>query len=124
VTVVTPGNITSHVYANPGTYTASVTVTDPYHRMATQNATLKIILASAATGAGIPIWSLYVAGGILGVVVVAIIVGVVLGRRPPKDDEDGVAAGLAPAATTPVLEEPSAYSLPPLQAPKNQGPEP
>ncbi|MGI0132783.1 MAG: PKD domain-containing protein [Thermoplasmata archaeon] len=122
-TAETPANATSHVYSSSGTYTVSVKVIDPYHRVAQENATISIVPSSGLTSTGIPIWSLYVASAFFSVLIGVLLIGWALRRRAPPSEPD-TASGLMGGPSPPSLEGAPSDALPPLETPPPTGPEP
>ena len=118
---ITPGNVTSHAYASAGKFTVRVVVTDPYHRVAEQNATISIVPTSGLATSGIPIWSLSVAAGFLVVLMAILLGGWFVRRRSAAREPDDAELG---AGSTPPslgggpsneLAEPETPSPPPSE---------
>jgi hypothetical protein len=78
----TPANFTSHTYNQPGTYTVTVVVHDPYGRNATASATIQVVASSATTSLSIPA-STAVILALLIIAVVALLAVAAWRRRPP-----------------------------------------
>lgn len=121
-TATTPSNVTSHVYTSAGTYTVNVQVTDPFHRVAQENASIKIVPASGLSTSVIPVWSLYVAGGFFAILIAVLLVGYYLRGRPPTGEEAAPSLGAGPSS--PSLEGGASEALPRLDSPPPNGPEP
>ena len=102
-TTTTPVNFTSHVYANPGQYKVSVTVTDPLHRSAGANGTISIVAQGLAQATALT--PLAIGALALGVIAVAVAVLVALRRpRPPAPEGSSPPAAMSAATNEPVPE--------------------
>ncbi|MCI4325737.1 MAG: PKD domain-containing protein [Thermoplasmata archaeon] len=78
----TPANFTAHTYNQPGTYTVTVVVHDPYGRNATTSGTIQVVASSATSSLAIPT-STSIILGIVVVAVVALLAVAFWRRRPP-----------------------------------------
>jgi hypothetical protein len=88
-TATTPSNFTSHTYARGGTYEVSVTVTDPYGRVATADENVSVVAGPSAAALGIgPLGLAIILGGVA-IVVAGAVVTIVRARRPRAPPGDG-----------------------------------
>jgi PKD repeat protein len=95
--VKTPANFTSHTYQTPGTFVVSVSVTDPYGRVANASQTLVVLSTNGGNGiASLPA-VLWVGLGILVVVALILVLGSRY-RRPPASSDDGGSMDSGPPA--------------------------
>jgi PKD domain len=103
--VATSTNATYHAFAQTGTYTVEVTVTDPLHRTATANGTVTVLAGNAAPTFGLD-W--LPAGLAAGAVLLAVLVALVLAARRPRPPRGAPRPALAPASgeSAPALAPP------------------
>ena len=99
-TAVTPSNFTSHTYASTGTYTVTVTVHDPYGRVAVASGSVTVVSGAVASNYGIGTTGLVLIVVAALVVVAGAVVAVVQARRARRAAPD------EPLAPEPIQEEP------------------
>ncbi len=96
--LTTPVNFTSHTYASPGSYVVTVTVTDPYGRIANASGTLDIVAPTATATASLPPTTLAALGAAVLAVLAVLVIGARVRRHAPSSREDGGVGYAAPAA--------------------------
>ncbi|MGI0052778.1 MAG: PKD domain-containing protein, partial [Thermoplasmata archaeon] len=124
-TAVTPANFTQHAYAHPGRYVVTLSVKDPYGRVATSNTSVLVTSPPLVTNFSFPILEV----GVLLILVAAIGAAILITRRrgaPPPGGPPGMIGAAPPSeaiaagALTGNLQEGSSIMLDaPSEEPSN-----
>ncbi|MCI4332011.1 MAG: PKD domain-containing protein [Thermoplasmata archaeon] len=93
----TPANFTTHIYQSAGTFTVSVSVSDPYHRLANASQTVVVLPTNGGVLGGSLPPVVFVGIGILVVVAAILLLGSLYRRPPPTSDEESTSGPAAPA---------------------------